>query len=277
MDVFNRVLCKDVVKIEPRFLNKDFAKVVKERLKSKLEGVCSKHGYIKHESIDIQKIAPGTVELASLAGYVVFDVLFYADLCNPPLYSVVKGIVANVNKFGILAEAGYHHNGDYYSVLEVIIAKNSVNIQSEVDLDALKIGQEIRVELMGKKFELGERKMSAIGRVVKNVNEGKAPKAITKPSINDDDEVAADVEEGEDIYGDEDEEENEEEKSEVDQEEKSDIESVVEDEEEDEVAAAKGGSEFFSDDENFFSDEDFDGEADDGGEDGSEEEFSDEE
>lgn len=162
--IFFRVLLNDRIKLEPKFLGKEFTEVITKKLKTSVEGVCSKHGYIKKGSVEIYKIAPGSVELVSLNGYILYDVFYYAEVCNPLVGSVIKVQVSNVNKFGILAEV--------HPILEVIIAKNSVNIVSDasVNLDSIKPGDMLNVEVVGKKYELNDKKISIVGRVVASAN-----------------------------------------------------------------------------------------------------------
>lgn len=237
MEVFNRVLCKESIKLEPKFIN-NAKNELEKKLKTKIEGICSKHGYIKHNSIQIHKIAPGCIELSTLAGNIIYDIYFYADICNPLLGTCLKSKITNINRFGILSEAGYIHNGELITVLEIIIAKNSIHVQSEIDLDSLKIGDEIRIEIIGKKFELGEKKISAIGRAIKNIKD-----LSTK---TDDDIINA-----ENISDNEDDQSNEDD-SESESEEEPETEEPETDEEIDEK---HGGSEFFSDKDSFFSSE----------------------
>lgn len=242
MDVFNKILCKENIKLEPKYITKAFKNEIHTRLKLKVEGICTKHGYIKHQSVEVYKIAPGIVELISLAGHVVYSVYFYADVCNPVIGSIVNAVISNINRFGILADAGYTLSGDYIPVLEIIIAKNSVNIQSDIDLELLKIGDELRIEIIGKKFELGEKKISGIGRVVKDITKNNMKKTIIEQTENEDAE--------EEVYDVNPNEEEEELDESVDD-------NLEEEEDEEETkGGGEGGSEFFSDEENFFSEED---------------------
>lgn len=251
-NIFMRMLLTDKVKLEPAFLSKKYKDEVLRRLKLRLEGVCSRHGFIKPNSIEIYKVCMGKVELISLNGNVMFDVSFYADICNPLIGSVIKSKVMNVNKFGILAEAE--------GVVDIIIAKNSVGIQSEIDLNKIRIGDEILVEVVGKKFELNDKKISLIGRVVKDI------KSIGQSTDNHtDEEDEEELQEGGE--NDEDDEEKEEEE-EDDENEESDAESLKSDEsdssynEDDESVVSGGGLEeeldgnFFSEDEDALDDVD---------------------
>jgi DNA-directed RNA polymerase subunit E'/Rpb7 len=255
MDVFEHVLCKDVIKLEPQFIDKNYKNHVLTKLKKKVEGVCSKHGYIKHDSVQLHKVAPGLVELSTLSGNVTYDVIFYADVCNPLLGTIIKAEVTNSNRFGILAEAGYYVNEKFISILEIVVAKNSVNIQSEIDLEGIKIGDKLNVEIIGKKYELGDKKICAIGRVVKSTKAGKI-KNTNNPQ--------EELEEEEENESEAEEDEEEEEEAEAEEEEEADEEEEEPEEEDEEDAEDPekiGGSDFFSEGEGSLFSED--GEIDD--------------
>lgn len=256
-NIFYRVLLQDRIKIEPKYLSQDYRSHIQQKLKKQNEGVCTKHGYIREGSIDVYKIAPGSVDMVGLNGYVVFEVFYYADVCNPLLGHIVKAKVVNVNKFGILAEVA--------PIIEIIIAKNSVNIMSDdgIDLESIKPGDIIQVEILVKKFELNDKKISIVGRVVsqsKPVSLSPKPKIALTKDDDDEDLDKFDLEDKTDESESESEDEDE-----SDDENDVDAEAEIDDEEEE---TQKGGAEFFeSDDEieedeyEFFSDEDYDSDA----------------
>lgn len=192
-NIYMRMLLQERVKLEPSFLHKQFREEVLRRLKLKVEGICSRHGFVRPDSIEVHKICTGKVELVGLNGNTEFDVVFYADVCNPMLGSIIKCRVSNINKFGILAEAE--------NVIEAIIAKNSINIQSDIDLDKVRIGDDILIEVVGKKYELNEKKISLIGRVVKDTSLSR--KSLSVPASDKkiivDDIVGEDGEDDEDV------------------------------------------------------------------------------
>lgn len=252
--IFVRVQLCEKVKLEPAFLSKNYKEEVLRRLKAKVEGICTKHGYIKPDSIDIYKICTGRVELIGLNGNSMFDVYFFADVCNPLLGSIIKCQVSNINKFGILAEAG--------NIIEAIIAKNSVSIQSDIDLERVRIGDEVFIEVLGKKYELNDKKISLIARIVKSpdVQRNINTSSSKKPTVDDDDEEEEqeqDVVEG----GGDDSDENElsgDESDDASLDDESDEESNEDDVDEEEAGVAdvedgddKKGN-FFSDDDDYF-------------------------
>ena len=104
-EICSRSLLSENIKLEPRYITNNFKNEIFNRLKQKVEGICSKHGYIRRGSIEIYKVRPGEVELIDLNGNVVYGVYFYADVCNPLIGMVIKSArVVNLNRFGILAD-----------------------------------------------------------------------------------------------------------------------------------------------------------------------------
>lgn len=210
--IFYRTLLNDKIKIEPKYISRDFRKHIANKLKSTVEGVCTKHGYIKEGSVELFKVSPGNVDLTGLNGYVIFDTYYYADVCNPLIGNVVKATVMNVNKFGILA--------DVMGILEIVISKSSVTIvhDSAIDVDSIKIGDSILVEVVGKKFELSDKKISIVGRIVSDGKSVSQRKKEEKERLDDDDDGNEDIiqEDDEDIVKSENGEESGEEEEEED-------------------------------------------------------------
>ena len=237
-NIFYRTLLNDKIKIEPKYISKDFRTHIFNKLKKSVEGVCTQHGYIKEGSVELYKVSPGTIDLVGLNGYVLFDTYYYADVCNPMRGNVVKATVMNVNKFGILA--------DVMGILEIVIAKNSVNIvhDNNVDLEKIKIGDSIMIEVMGNKYELFDKKISVVGRVVsdgKDVSQRKRGDDNVKVDDEEEDDLIPDDDEANVLSSDGEEESNEEEED--------DFESSVGGDEDGYQGGAKDSNFFDSDDE----------------------------
>lgn len=175
-ELFVTSLLFDKVRLKPSQLANNYRDILYTKLKDKVEGICTKHGYIKPDSLDkaTLKVSPGKVRSFSLNGDVVFDVQYKAEVCNPPIGAVIKSKVMNTNRFGILVSSGISLMKDdgeveIVPVIETVITKQGVGINGNVDLDKIKIGEEINVEILGKKFQLNDKKICAVGRVVENV------------------------------------------------------------------------------------------------------------
>ena len=90
--------------------------------------------------------------------------MFKADICNPIIGSVLQCIVINTNKFGILTAAS---TGEGETAMEIIIAKQG-SFTSEVDLNTIRIGDKVGVEIIGKRYDNNDSRVSGIGRIVKS-------------------------------------------------------------------------------------------------------------
>jgi DNA-directed RNA polymerase subunit E'/Rpb7 len=263
--IFMRMQLCEKIKLEPAFISNSYKDEVLKRLKAKVEGICTKHGYIRPDSIEIHKVCSGRVELIGLNGSTVFDVYFWADVCNPLLGSILKCRISNINKFGILVEAG--------NIIEAIVAKNSVSIQSDVDLEKVRIGDDVMIEVVGKKYELNDKKISLIARIVRNKENMKTMSSLVRKSAYDNDEE--EEEETRSLEGGDAEENDKTDDEDSQNDDESDYESDEEDNEEveEEILSEKDDGNFFSDEEveEVLSDDEFNDDIDsDNGSNGSE-------
>lgn len=171
-DIFIRTLLTDKIKLRPSQISNRLKEHLINSLRQKFEGMCSYHGYIKPNSIEIFKYSLGTIQALSLNGDVEYIVQYNADVCNPSIGSIVHTKIVNTNKFGVLAHTGISdESGRFVPILEVVVAKNMVNAQNDRNVEELKVGDEIHVEIIGKKFELSDKKISAVARIINTEND----------------------------------------------------------------------------------------------------------
>ena len=221
--MFVRNLLSDKVKLRPADVGKNLPTILQKLVANKFEGKCSQFGYIRPDSVVIHKYSIGHVIATSLNGDIGFTVLFFADVCNPIVGSIIKAKVVNTNKFGILAEYSIKikDKSVLTPILEIIIAKNTNTLASEVDPNTVNVGDVLNIEIIGKKFELNDKKISAIGRIVK---EGrplrilKTAQSLQQPKDDEEEDVEIDSED--DDENEDSEEEDEEEDEEMDENEK---------------------------------------------------------
>lgn len=167
--VFNSILI-DNVRVPPSKLSSNIKSTLKRNLQSRFEGKCSKHGFILPDTISIIGYSMGVAKSITLNGDVDYLVQYNASVCNPAVGSVVLGKVTNMNKLGLLAESYIDVNDEKYPVIETIIVANSSTNKSEVDIASVGINDLITIEIVGKKFELNDKKISAIGRILNAKN-----------------------------------------------------------------------------------------------------------
>jgi hypothetical protein len=196
----------------PNELNKNFENTILLKIKSTLENSCSKHGYIKKDSIKVIKRSPGYIKEAHFNGNIAYDLNCIAEICNPAQDSMVKCVVKAKNNLGLLAIGKYED----MAILEVIIPKITSGILSDVNIDNINIGDEINVIVCGKKFTLYDKMISIIGRIIKDKNDDDISVIEEveddSPSIDDEEEdnlsfADDDLMDDNDVYEEEDEEE----------------------------------------------------------------------
>jgi len=254
-DLFTPIKFTTNVYIKPSDITKDFNDLFIKKLKNDLEGICTKHGYIKKDSIKIIKRSIGTVIRQHFNGNMLYELNCSADICNPVIGSIAKCKIKNKNTMGLLAQGFYNDD----PVLEIIIPKISAGIKSEIDLDKLNIGDEILIEVCGKKFVLYDKFISIIGKVIKSKQENINNKTLDdeEEEEDDDNDVIDGFEDIDDNLVNEDEEEEEEENENDDEDEeedddeddnKSDEEDELEDLEDDDIEIDEIEEENFSDD-----------------------------
>ena len=148
----------------PNELTRDFDRTIINKVKNTLENCCSKHGYIKKDTIKIIKRSAGYFKESHLNGNVAFDISCIAEICNPSQDSVIKCEIIAKNNLGLRAIGMYED----MAILEVCIPKITSGIQSEVNIDNINIGDIVNVQVCGKKFTLYDKMISIIGKIIKD-------------------------------------------------------------------------------------------------------------
>lgn len=168
MDIFMPIRFRTSVQLAPHEMHQEFVEVLKQKLKRNLEGICSRFGYIRPGSIEIMRRSAGNFVKQHFNGHIRFEMLCKAEVCNPPQDMVLKAVVRNKNAMGLLAESFVEVEDKPIPVLDIIIPKRAAGIASEIDLDAVEIGDEVYISVQGKRFQLNDKKISIIGRAVKD-------------------------------------------------------------------------------------------------------------
>jgi len=162
-NIYNKNILTTKIKIKANQLNKNYKKYILIKLQKEYEGVFTKFGLIKKDTIEIIKLSLGIIEQNSFEGNILYNVQFKADLCNPTIGSIILCTVKNLNNFGILCTATDGED----SIIEVIVPKKSLAIKSDIDLNNIKMDDKVFIEIMGKKQELNDTKIKCIGKITK--------------------------------------------------------------------------------------------------------------
>jgi DNA-directed RNA polymerase subunit E'/Rpb7 len=242
--LFLPIKFKTHVQLSPSELDSKYQERIYDKLRETYEGVCTKYGYIKPGSIEIVKRSYASFVKEHFNGYAKFDLLCRAEVCNPVQGTVVKATIKNKNQLGILAESTLDINNVKTPILDIIIPIKSAGIISQVSLDTLQLNDTIMVEVMGKKYQMKDKKISIIGRVISMNKEEEEEVPLEEEEVDEElEEEEFEVQDGgEDLEEEEEEEEegkkkkitvHEEEEEKESEEEEEDFEEDFYDEEED--------------------------------------------
>ena len=188
MDNFIETTLNDVVKVHPIYCNNNLTNHIVDILKKKYEGICSKFGYIKENSITNLKKYSGKLELHTFHGYVLYKISFNAKICNPTIGSIIKCNVKNMNSFGILCVSGFEEKGTFKQVINVIIPKQpSIMLENTEYFESVKLNDDVYVEIIGKRYQLKNEHISAIGKIINNQTNINAKTEVVNNNSNLDD------------------------------------------------------------------------------------------
>ena len=162
--MFMPIKFNTTVILTPKELNKNFDITILSKIKSTLENNCSKHGFIKKDSIKIIKRTAGYFKESHLNGNIAYDLSCIAEICNPTQDSIIKCVIKAKNNLGLRAIGTFED----MSILEVIIPRITSGIQSEVNIDDVNIGDTVNVRVCGKKFTLYDKMISIVGKIIKD-------------------------------------------------------------------------------------------------------------
>jgi DNA-directed RNA polymerase subunit E'/Rpb7 len=248
-ELFIPIKFRTTIILTPSEINRDYETTILTKLKNNYESICSKYGYIKKDTIKIIKRSVGQLKKEHFNSNCYFDVICIAEICNPAQGSIIKCKVKAKNSLGVLAE-GYYDN---IPILQIIIPKISAGIQSEINIDTINIGDEIKIEVCGKKYQLFDKHISIIGRAIKSKDEYIKNSIVEE--IDENDGVIKDIEEDnlDEVY-----EENESTKPEEEEDDDDDKKTTGGADEEDELEDILAEEEFDDDLEDLPVDDDLD-------------------
>jgi len=190
--IWNRIL------ITADDINKSLDDTIHNILVENNEGKCVREGFIKEDSIKLLKRSVPYVYGNQMNGKLYVDVLYETEICCPMRGNIIECNIEKLNKLGILASSG---------PLSIIVARD---FHKNKDLfKGLKENTSITIEIIDKKFNINEKKISVIAKIhtdssKQDVEEDEVNIEDTKEPANNSDEEENDtnvVEGGDDEVG----------------------------------------------------------------------------
>jgi DNA-directed RNA polymerase subunit E'/Rpb7 len=157
---FNNVLIKRLC-IKSKYLNQNIDNYIFNYLKSNIEGKCIDEGYVEENSIKVIKKSVGLILGSRFTGDVTYDIIYTANVCNPVNGNIITCKVKFINKLGILATNG---------PITITIPKQ---LHNDVDFEHIQIGDNIKIEVIAKKFSLNQKEIKIVARIFNDTKKNK--------------------------------------------------------------------------------------------------------
>ena len=157
----NNQILETNLNVDSRDLNKDLNRLILHKLKEKYENVCTEHGFIIPNSIDLINRKLGKINTINNVSYISYIVRYSADIIYPSEGDKLNIKVDRVNKMGVL---GYIEldNNDFESSPLIVIVPNEYFTEDTRDINSITKNQTINVTIIGCRIKYGNKKIQII-------------------------------------------------------------------------------------------------------------------
>ena len=152
--LFHKQLINERILVSYNNIGKDMESYFQSYVETYIEGKCRNEGFIKNNSSKVIEYSAGLLYSSKVEFLVVFEV--YA--CMPYEDMELTCIVKNINKIGIRCIIQEENNP-----MNIFI-NNEHN--SNMDIDSYHESQEIKVKVLGHRFELNDTFISIIAEII---------------------------------------------------------------------------------------------------------------
>ena len=169
--IYSKVLITRSIPLGITTVGKGIKETLEAAIAGTIEGRCVVEGYVKPRSTSILTYSSGIVK----SDYVVFEVVFECLVCSPVEGMHIDCIAKNITKAGIRAETS-----EDPSPVVVFVSRDHHYASSY--FSSIKPDQEIKVRVIGQRFELNDKYISVIAELIEpreeKVKRRKKPKLI---------------------------------------------------------------------------------------------------
>jgi DNA-directed RNA polymerase subunit E'/Rpb7 len=150
-----------------RVMIESIENIVTDKVKGRLEGRCSRHGFVVPDTLKVLSRSMGSLEKGRFTGSIIFHVQAEGTVLNPPDGAILEGEVIRKNKMGIYVS--------YKDAIRVIIPRD-LHIGNEA-FEAVEIGERVEVEIKKSRFQVNDPYILSVGAFVSSKGKG-APKTV---------------------------------------------------------------------------------------------------
>uniref|UniRef100_A0A6C0BB84 S1 motif domain-containing protein n=1 Tax=viral metagenome TaxID=1070528 RepID=A0A6C0BB84_9ZZZZ len=152
--------------------------LILQKLSTRLEGKCSRHGFVLPGTFKILSRSMGYVEKGRFTGDIIFHLQAEGKVLNPPAGILTEGIVTKKNKMGMYVS--------YNDAIRIILPRD-LHIGDDA-FEAVEVGQTVKVEIQKSRFQVNDPYILSVG-----LFKGLASEAVAAPAAAPAAEAAAEV------------------------------------------------------------------------------------
>jgi len=144
--------------------------LILQKLSTRLEGKCSRHGFVLPGTFKILSRSMGYVEKGRFTGDIIFHLQAEGKVLNPPAGILTEGIVTKKNKMGMYVS--------YNDAIRMILPRD-LHIGDDA-FEAVEVGQTVKVEIQKSRFQVNDPYILSVG-LFKGVASEVAAAAVAAP------------------------------------------------------------------------------------------------
>jgi len=130
--------------------------ILEGKIRARLEGKCSRHGYVVSDSVRLLSRSLGTMDRGRFTGNFLFHVQVEGKVLNPPDRAILEGEVIRKNKMGLYV--------NYKDAIRVIVPRDA-NIGKD-EFDLVEVGEIITIEIKKSRFQVNDEYILSVGLFV---------------------------------------------------------------------------------------------------------------
>ena len=172
--IYSKILISRIISLNIIHIGSNIKQTLERIISNAIEGKCVVEGFVKPGSIEILTYSSGIIK----AEDIVFDVALECEICSPVEGMHIDCIVKNITKAGIRAETS-----DAPTPVIIFIARD--HHYKSIYFADIKEDQNIKVKVIGQRFELNDKYISIIAELIEPREEKKKKKKRVKLIIDD--------------------------------------------------------------------------------------------
>ena len=155
ISIYTPTLITRKIPISIIHVGKNIKQTLEKIIASQIEGKCVVEGFIKPGSAKIATYSSGIVK----ADEIIFDITFECMVCSPVEVMLINCVAKNITKMGIRAETNENPS-------PVVIFISRDHHYTSTYFSNIKENDDIQVSVIGQRFELNDKYVSIIAKVV---------------------------------------------------------------------------------------------------------------